>query len=136
VEGNFVPVRVNVNKNPEIFEQFGTLWTPTTLVLDSNGVETYRVEGFLPAEDLLQELELGLGRSAFASNQWAEAERHYENLLRMFPDGHAAAEALYWLAVARYKASGDPKSLGEAAQRFKTQYSGTIWAKKAAAWGR
>lgn len=129
-----MPVRLNVKDHPEAFDRFGALWTPTALVLDHNGVETYRVEGYLPAEDLLQDLELGLGRSAFSNKQWNEAQRHYENVLKMFPQGHAAPEALYWLGVARYKATGDPKHLGQTAEQFKNRYSDSVWAKKAMAW--
>ena len=127
-------VRVNVAQHPEFFDRFGALWTPTVLVLDHKGVEAYRVEGFLPAEDLLQDLELGLGRSAFSEKEWSEAQRHYDNVLKMFPHGHAAPEALYWSGVARYKATGEPKHLSQTAEQFKTRYSDSVWAKKAGAW--
>jgi hypothetical protein len=138
IEENFLPARVHVKKQPEDFRRLGqrynSQWTPTLLVLDPDGTERHRVEGFLPAEDLLAQLLLGLGHSAFARQQWDEAERRFREVVDRFPGTEAAPEALYWAGVTRYKAKGDATALADTAREFKRRYQGSSWAKKASVW--
>jgi uncharacterized protein HemY len=115
-------------------ERYNAQWTPTLLVLDPEGTERHRIEGFLPAQDLLAQLTLGLGRSAFARQQWDEAERRFREVVERFANTEAAPEALYWAGVSRYKAKGDPKALGETAREFSRRYQESSWAKKASVW--
>ncbi len=105
------------------------------IVLDPEGTERHRLEGFLPAEDLLAQLELGLAHAAFARQHWAQAEQHYRRVVEQFPKTEAAPEAVYWAGVAKYKASNDPAALRETAQNFKQKYTDSSWAKKASVWG-
>jgi outer membrane protein assembly factor BamD (BamD/ComL family) len=115
-------------------QRFNAQWTPTLLVIDPEGIKRHRIEGFLPAEDLLAQLTLGLGHSAFARQQWDEAERRFRDVVDWFPGTEAAPEALYWAGVSRYKAKGDPAALGETAREFKRRYQDSSWAKKASVW--
>ena len=135
---NFVPARVHVREQAADFQRFGqrynAQWTPTVLVIDPNGEERHRVEGFLPADDLLAQLTLGLGHSAFARQDWKEAERRYREVVDRFPNSDAAPEAQYWAGVARYKATNDPSALGETARAFTRRYQDSTWAKKASVW--
>ena len=139
VTGNFLPARVHVRQDPQAFKQYSERykapWTPTILLLDADGVEHYRIEGFLPADDSLAQLMLGRARIAFDAEQWAEAERRLREIVDQFPNTDAAPEALYWAVVAPYKASGNPASLKATAQAFKRRFQDTTWAKKASVWG-
>ncbi len=77
VNQNFRPVRIHVRENAEAWKhvggELGVQWTPTVLILDSSGVERHRIEGFLPTEDFLAQLTIGLAKSAFGRNEFAEA---------------------------------------------------------------
>ncbi len=132
---NFLPVKIHIKEQPSVFGRFGARWTPTLIVLDPDGTERHRLEGYLPAEDLLAQLELGLGHAAFARQQWAQAEPHYRRVVEQFPKTEAAPEALYWAGVAKYKATNDPSALRETAQNFKQKFTDSSWAKKASVWG-
>ena len=138
ISENFIPARVHVQEQPEDFRRFGqrysAQWTPTLLVIDPEGNERHRVEGFLPAEDLLPQLMLGLGHSQFARQQWDAAERHFREIIDHFPESDAAAEAMYWAGVSRYKGNGDASALGDTAQAFTRRYQDSSWAKKASVW--
>ena len=135
---NFIPARVHVREQADAFRRFGerynAQWTPTLLVIDPDSQERHRVEGFLPAEDLLAQLTLGLAHSAFARQDWKEAERRYREVVDRFPNSDAAPEAQYWAGVARYKATNDPSALGETARAFTRRYQDSTWAKKASVW--
>lgn len=138
IDENFVPVRVHVREQGDEFkrlgERYGVQWTPTTLVLDPSGKERHRIEGFLPADDFIAQLTLGLGHVAFASGRFDEAERRFRALVETHPDSDAAAEALYWAGVSRYKATNDAAALSDTAQQFRDRYRDSPWAKKASVW--
>jgi len=134
IEENFLPVKIHIKENPKGFERFGAQWTPTIIIADSTGTERYRFEGYLPAEDFLAQLELGLAKTAFANNRFDEAERWFRDVVARYPDSDTAPEALYWAGVSKYKASNDPARLKETAKAFQSQYPESSWAKKASVW--
>ena len=132
----FVPIRIDVRKNAQPMKRFGVQWTPTVLLLDSDGVERHRIEGYLPAPDFTAQLLLGLGHVAFAAGDYAQSERRFREVVEKFPETESAAEAQYWAGVSRYKATNDPSALGETAAAFSRRYTDTSWAKKASVWAK
>jgi TolA-binding protein len=134
IEEHFLPVKIHIKENHAAFERFGAQWTPTVIVADSDGTERYRFEGYLPPEDFLSQLELGLAKTAFAKNRFDEAERWFRDIVARFPDSDTAPEALYWAGVSKYKASNDPVPLKETAKAFESRYRDSSWAKKASVW--
>jgi thioredoxin-like negative regulator of GroEL len=134
INENFIPVKVHVKEQPQTFQRFGAQWTPTLQILDSEGTKRHQFEGFLPADDFLAQLKLGLAQIAFAREDWNRAEQLFREIVEQLPNTDAAPEALYWAGVSRYKASGDAKALGETAQQFKNKYAQSGWAKKASVW--
>jgi len=134
INENFMPVEAHIKERPAYFHRFDALWTPTVLVLDSDGVERLRIEGYLPKEEFRAHLELGLARIAFMRKQWADAERRYAEVVEHYPDSKAAPEAIYWRGVSHYKATNDHTVLGEVAEQFKQKYQDSVWALKASVW--
>jgi TolA-binding protein len=133
------PVRVHVRDQKDEYkrlsERYNVQWTPTILILDSEGQERHRIEGFLPVDDFLPQLALGLAKSAFQRGDYVDAERRDREIVERFPSSDAAAEALYWAGVSKYKASGDAGALRATAAAFRERYQNTPWAKKASVWG-
>ncbi|MDQ3281391.1 MAG: hypothetical protein M3Q69_08265 [Acidobacteriota bacterium] len=133
VSDHFIPVRQHVKTHPEAMERFGAQWTPTIMVLDPGGRERHRVEGFVDTDTLLPQLKLGLAQANFATQQWDEAERLFEEVAES-GDADTAPEAAYWAGVTRYKRSGDPSTLNATSQRLSEKFGGSSWAKKAEIW--
>ena len=104
------------------------------LILDANGVERHRIEGYLPTDEFRAQLEMGLARVAFMNKNWVDAERRYGEVVDRYPNSKAAPEALYWKAVSHYKATNDHTVLGELPKQFEQKYPDSIWAVKTAAW--
>lgn len=129
-----MPLEAHIKEHPVYFHRFDVPWTPTVLVMDPNGKERFRIEGYLPKDEFRAQLELGLARVAFMSKDWAEAERRSAELLERYPHSQAAPEALYWKGVSRYKATNDHTILGEMPGLFQQKYPNSIWALKTAAW--
>ncbi len=104
------------------------------LLLDSMGKERVRLEGYLPNGDFMAALRNGLGRTAFVHKKYADAERWYGEVLARFADSHFAPEAMYWLAVSRYKATSDHMVLGKVADELRNTYPSSLWASKSIPW--
>jgi hypothetical protein len=132
ITDNFIPARAHVKENQEAFARFGAEWTPTILIMDRDGNERHRIEGFLPAEDFLAQVQLGLAHAARSRGEFADAERRYRELST--GEGDVAAESLYWAGVSRYKSTNDPSALGDTAKAFGERFTDSPWAKKASVW--
>lgn len=131
-----MPLEAHIKEHPAYFHRFEAVWTPTVLILDPDGKERWRLEGYLPKQEFRAQLELGLARLAFLRKQFAEAERRYAELLERYPASKSAPEALYWRGVSRYSATHDHTVLGELRAELEGRYPDSLWAMKTAAWSR
>lgn len=127
-------MKAHIKEHPAWFHRFQVVWTPTVLLLDSDGEERARLEGYLPTADFLAALEAGLGRIAFVSKKYADAERWYGDVVTRFARSHTAPGAMYWRAVARYKATNDHTVLDKVAEELRSTYPSSIWCSKATPW--
>jgi outer membrane protein assembly factor BamD (BamD/ComL family) len=110
------------------------VWTPTVLVMDADGEERWRIEGYLSRDEFRAQLEMGLARIAFMHKQWAEAEERYARVLERYPQTAAAPEAMYWRSVSHYKRTNDHTVLGTVAAELSQNYQDSVWAQKASVW--
>jgi hypothetical protein len=104
------------------------------LLLDSDGRERVRLEGYLPNADFIAALMNGLGRIAFVRKKYTDAERWYADVATSFAGTHFAAEAMYWRAVSQYNASHDHAVLGKVAEELRSSYPSSVWASKSIPW--
>ena len=138
VTETFVPARVHVKEDHEAFKRLGQKysapWTPAILIIDNDGQERHRIEGFLPADEFLPQLALGAAHAAFKGGDYHNAERLYRDVVARYDKSTAAPEALYWAGVSKYRAKNDPQALKATAEAFNTQYQDSIWGTKASVW--
>jgi len=130
INNTFIPMRVRFDAKP-LSEQFNVKWTPTLVMLDSDGMEHHRSVGFLAAGELLQTLLIGLGRTLFDKDRFTEALVHFEKILADYPTGDSAAEAIFLRGVSLYKSSGKPGFLKEAYERLAAELPNSEWTKRA-----
>jgi thioredoxin-related protein len=133
IETSFTPARFHVKEQGDAFPRFGAEWTPTILVSSSEGKEHHRIEGFLPKEDFLAQLRLGLAHLARESGDFETAESRYGELADN-EQSDLAAEALYWTGVSRYKRTNDGSALSETARQMRARYPESSWMKRASVW--
>jgi tetratricopeptide (TPR) repeat protein len=129
-EKYLVPVRVLITSQP-LPQQFKVQWTPALVLLDAEGEEHHRTVGFLPPEELIPSLMLGIAKSYFDRGQFSLAAKFLEELLAEYPKSGAAPEATYYLGVTHYKNTHDPSALKQAAKALQGNYPETEWAKRA-----
>ncbi len=131
VDYNFVPVQIETS-NKALVKQFKVTWTPSIMVLDAEGNELYRTVGFLAPEEFIPTYMVAKGHWYFEAEQYTEAQGMFEEALANYPDSAAAAEAVFFLGVARYKHNHDAKPLREAYETLTARFPQSDWTKKAA----
>jgi tetratricopeptide (TPR) repeat protein len=127
---NFVPVQLQ-SSHTAMMQKFSVSWTPTLIVLDADGREHYRAVGFFTPEDMIATFMTAKGRWALDTDQLADARALFEEVISLYPDKDAAAEALFFLGVAKYKISHDPKLLRETYDQLKARFPQSMWTKQA-----
>lgn len=134
VAQNLVPVKVHVKEQREAFRRFTAKWTPTLMIVDPDGKELFRTEGYLPPHDFLAQLMIGYGRALFLKNKPADAARVFGDVVARFADTEFAPEAVYWEAVSHYRATADHQFLDAVAKVLAEQYPNSTWTKRASVW--
>ena len=124
-----VPVRILADS--PLASDFKVTWTPTLVTLDFYGKEHYRTVGFLPPDELVSFLLLGIAKTDFDGQQYSDAILNLNMLLAGYPQSAAAPEAVFIRGVARYKSTKDTSPLKEAYQQLTAAYPGSEWAKRA-----
>ncbi len=135
VTDHFVPVKIHVKERPQDFGRFKAEWTPTLIIAEPDGTERLRTVGFLAADDLLAQLQLGLAKAAFSRGEFEAAQRGFQAAAEEHPAADAAPEAVYWQFVSAYKANGRPEFLHQCREELQKRYPQSEWAKKSAVWG-
>jgi hypothetical protein len=130
VERHCVPFRVNVEKNGQLADEYLVSWAPNVVIADDQGKAQYRIEGFLPPEDFMAHLSIGVGKWLLNSKRFEEAAERFEEVSERHQGTEMAAEAIYWLGVVRFKESGDASQLQPSWQRLAHEYPHSVWAKR------
>jgi hypothetical protein len=131
VERHFAPVRLRVKEAKGLAGEYLVSWTPNVVVADDRGRVHYRVEGYLPPDDFIAHLSLGAGKFLLNREEFAGAADRFDEVARRHAGTDAGAEALYWLAVARYKTAHDPAQLRAGWDRLTRDYRDSEWARRA-----
>lgn len=121
-------------KSKDLVKKYGIEWTPTFLVADKDGNEVYRFVGYLPAQDFIAQLTLGLGKYALRKEDYDQADKCFEKIVKNNSKTEAAPEAAYYCGVAEYQKTQDPKKLKAAYEYLAKNYADSDWAKKATVW--
>jgi hypothetical protein len=96
--------------------------------MDRNGAPHYRSAGFLPPEDFVDMMRIGKAHCLMPWTRSREAAVELE--VTAGRGGSFAAEALYWLGVARYLERRDTTGMWNAWERLIAEYAETAWAKR------
>lgn len=132
---HMVPLRVAWNSEP-LATNFDVHWTPTIITLDPDGREHHRTVGYLPPEEIIPSLLLGIAKWYFDSGQYDLAIQRLEEVVSKYPKSDSAPEALYLSGVSRYKRSGDARYLKDVQHELEARYMGSVWANRASVYQR
>lgn len=94
--------------NNKFLHSIHHIWTPDIRILNHDGYELYRWDGFLPPPEFMARALCGFGMAYLRLKRFDRAEAVYVDVLKRFSTTYAAPEAQYYLGVARYRR--DPQS--------------------------
>jgi len=125
-----IPVKVQ-HTDQKLVGQFRVMWTPTLIILDSDGSELHRDEGYLPPDTLLPALMLGIGKVKLHAGKFKEAITHLSQLADKYPRSDEAPEAIYFAGVARFRDTNDIRAMRDTYEKLSSAYPGNSWTTKA-----
>ena len=130
ITDRMIPLRADVGSR-SLASDFRVVWTPTLIVLDYYGKEHQRSVGYIPPDEMVASLLLGIGKVSFESDQFNETVIQLNTLLNGFPRSASAPEALYLRGVARYKSSHAVGALKDVHQQLLAEYPDSAWTRRA-----
>jgi len=87
------------------------VWTPDVRILNHDGYELYRWDGFLPPSEFIARTLCGFALAYLRLKRFEQAEAVYVDVLKRFSTTYAAPEAQYYLGVTRYRRDPDSDEL-------------------------
>ncbi len=131
LEEQFVPVHYDVLTNPEMMKPFMAIWTPTVVAQCPDGNTHRKWVGFLPPHQFLGELALARVNYALARQSYDEAHKLAQAAVETTTgDELRHSEALYWQAVAAYKATENQDLLIAGWKDLLERFPNSEWAQK------
>ncbi len=124
-----MPVHFNVRDeaNAELATRYMQVWTPTIHLLLADGRSVHEHIGYLPPDEFLAELELGVAKSHLKRRDYGVAADWFERIRDRRPTSHVAPESAYWAAVARYNESGQKDGLLKGWRALRLRYPDSVW---------
>jgi tetratricopeptide (TPR) repeat protein len=119
-----IPVQLNNTDaaNNKYLHSIHHIWTPDVRILNHNGDELYRFDGFLPPAEFAARLLCAIGMAYLRSKRFDQAEAAYVRLLREYSTSYAAPEAQYYLGVTRYRRDPDSDELPTQWAQLRSRY--------------
>ena len=136
INEHFVPVLFEVSDREKETQLYNVDWTPTFIVADESGLEMMRWEGYLPEDDYLGYLNFAIARYALKKDDYAEAERRFDEVIMKYPLSDLAPKAHYYRGIAKYKGTKDAAWLIDAYGTLKENYPDSLWTLKASVFTR
>lgn len=130
IQEHLIPLRIRSNQKP-LADDFKVTWTPCLIALDNEGKEHHRSVGFLPPEEMIPMLLLGMGKTRFDLEDYDRAMTYFDRVIDAYTQSGSTPEAIFFRGVAQYKKSGDPGPLKGVYDTLNDKYPDSEWAKRA-----
>jgi len=130
INNRMIPVQMLYDAQPYASD-YNVKWMPTIITLDQNGKEHHRIVGFLPPDEFIPGLLLGIAKVNFDRDELDEAIADLEKIVNNYPKSAATPEAIYLRGVTQYKNTHSPEPLKEAFEQLRREYPASEWAKRA-----
>ena len=128
VSDMIVPLRVAFGTQT-LAGHFNVRETPTVILLDASGIEHHRITGFLPPEEFLPSILLGISKASIYRDRFSAALVLLEKILMDYPKCASVPEAIYLRGVCKYRSTYNSKSLKEAFEKLLVDYPTINWRK-------
>jgi hypothetical protein len=106
-------------------------WTPTIVILDTEGKQHYRSTGFLPPFEFCAAIILNGAKTELDLGNYDLAIKCFDEVIEKYPGAFAVPEAIFYVFVAKYLSTHDPKNLRAGFDRLTKEFPGAEWTIKA-----
>lgn len=131
VTNRFIPVSLHLFQDRAVVRDWGLFWTPTILFADRSGRIRYENVNFVPADVMLDILDIGEARVAMRWREFDTAISRLQDAEARNPDGPMTAEAIYWRGMAEYFREGNqPATAKRVWAEITERFPDSIWAKR------
>lgn len=129
INNAYVGLQINTKESAAkpVVERFRQVWTPDLRILDADGFEYYRWNGFLPPFEFLPQMLAAEAHARLRQKKVRAAAELYNEIVERFPTSRVAAEAAYFAAVANYRASEDSKELMKGWEKLRLRFPNSDW---------
>jgi TolA-binding protein len=128
LNGEFIPVRINPQEQPEVARRFHLMWSPILVVLDHREFPLRRIVGYLPPTEMLAQLHFSRALNEMRSARHASAIQIFRHLRADFPYAEVVPEAIYWEGIAAYRLSKNKEDLWVIWRQLAADYPNSTWA--------
>lgn len=101
------------------------------MILDAEGTEHYRFTGFLPPVEFCAAIILNGAKTELDSGNYDLAIKCCNEVIEKYRGTPAVPEAIFYISVAKYLSSHDPKNLRAGFDRLTSEFPGSEWTIKA-----
>ncbi len=129
INNTYIPLQINTKEASAkpIVERFRQVWTPDARILDADGFEYYRWNGYLPPFEFLPQMFVAEAHARLRQKKVEAAAEVYHKVVERFPTSRVAPEAAYFAAVASYRASDKPEELENGWKKLRSFYPLSDW---------
>jgi len=125
-----IPLRIPADQKPTAGD-YDIQWVPAVMIVDQNGKEHHRTIGFMPPDELIASILLGVGNAHCNHGRFSAALECYKQIINQYPRSHSVQEAIFQTGVSRYKSTNNPEPLMEAYEKLYEEYPDDRWTKRA-----
>lgn len=131
ISRRFIPIKLHLFHDRAVVRDWGLFWTPTVLFADRSGKIRYESVNYVPAEVMLDILDIGEARVAMRWKEMDTAIQRLRDVELRHPDGPMTAEAIYWRGMAEYFRDGNaPAAAKHVWAEIGERFPDSIWAKR------
>ena len=127
----FIPLRINSQKQGEVFKKYLVSWTPTVVVMDAEGREHGRFSGFLPPQELCARMILDGAKTMMTLEDFSLAIKCFDDIVEKYKGTFAVPEAIFYSTAAKYLSSHEPKVLKEGLLLLRKNFPDSEWTLRA-----
>ncbi len=132
INAHCIPIQIDVTDSAAepMLQKFRHIWTPDLRVLEADGNELYRWNGYLPPFEFAPQFLAAVAHAHLRRKQFDAAIEIYEDVLKRFPTSLAAPEAQYFLSVSNYRKTHEANELLRGWHELEKTYPSSEWTVK------
>jgi TolA-binding protein len=132
INAHCVPLQID-NTQPTaepLLQKYRHIWTPDLRILEADGTELYRWNGYLPPFEFAPQLLVAVAHAHLRLKQFDPAIEIYEDVVKRFPTSLFAPEALYFLGTSKYRKTHESTELLRGWHELEKSFPASEWTVK------